>query len=677
MKKKILPAVWMLSVLVLGVLASVLSGESTHFFGIADDQEQTISFESPVEIVRTLVVEGEEVKQGDLLMEVQRENLNSNLAIVEDGLQELKSRHTEETATLKSRLISLTAKKEAQRAGLDSQIKSLQSRYELNKSFLAQLDASGSGKALRRSRNNPLLDEISSLRIQRRHLMESLQAEIDNIQSQLNTSERPINAQIAGMEDKKADLLRQVSNLQIRANFNGRVGSLLFKAGETVSPYRPILTVHSASPSYVKAYINENVVNKVKLGQEVWVQSSTSTADIVIIKGKVESLGSRIVEYPERLKKNKFVSAWGREVIVHLEQEHTLLLGEKVIVQLNKPGSMMATLLSGTEVVADVVSKGVAAGKENGTTLYSKDETTAISSAVKEIDAKALEASGILKDSIRKSYFVIGDEAKNGQPELYRINHAGVIIEKQTINMRKEKMPEIDDLESISSDGQYIYLMASLSQNKKDILKPKRRQLVRLQQTENEVIYRGSIDLYSYLEKLSNSSDVTNLSSQQFLKNAIASKNMDIEAHSIFNGDLYLGFKAPLNSKGESVIFKLNDVNALFSDKQTQGGIWRLVDLKDDASGEPDMLSDMLLQANRILLLSVKSGKYPVSCLWSYRISDNKLTKLATFKNLKAEGITQSIFNEKENVIVFDTGSKSVSRYLILNTEDLAIAGGM
>jgi hypothetical protein len=219
--------------------------------------------------------------------------------------------------------------------------------------------------------------------------------------------------------------------------------------------------------------------------------------------------------------------------------------------------------------------------------------------------------------------------------------------------------------------------MASLSQNKKDILKPKRRQLVRLQQTKNEVIYHDSIDLYSYLENLSTSSDVTDLSSQQFLKNAIASKSMDIEAHSIFNNDLYLGFKAPLNSKGKSVIFKLSDVNAMFSGEQKQGGIWQLLDLKDDTSGEPDMLSDMLLQGNRMLLLSVKTSKYPVSYLWSYHIGNKKLTKLATFKNLKAEGIAQSIFDENENVIVFDTGTKFASRHLILNTKDLAIAGGM
>ncbi|MGI9285455.1 MAG: hypothetical protein ACR2P1_08695, partial [Pseudomonadales bacterium] len=46
---------------------------------------------------------------------------------------------------------------------------------------------------------------------------------------------------------------------------------------------------------------------------------------------------SRIVEFPVRLKVNPLAQAWGREVVIRLNDDHSLLLGEKVSVQLDPP----------------------------------------------------------------------------------------------------------------------------------------------------------------------------------------------------------------------------------------------------------------------------------------------------------------------------------------------------
>ncbi len=381
MNKILLPAVWALSFLTLVALATLLSGESSHFYGIADDQEQTISFEQPVEIVRTLVVEGEEVQQGDLLMEVHRISLNSSLAIIDEELQELESRNTEETETLRSRLVTLKSTQEAQRTVIDNQIQKLQSRYDLNRNLVKQLDDRNNQDNLAAPQISPILDEIIGLRKQRHHMMTAVQAEIDNIEFQLNVSERPIYAQISALKEKRSELVRQMTNFRIYAIFSGRVGSILFKPGETISPYQPILTVHSSNPSYVKAYINENVLNRVKLNQTVWVQSSTQQSTDTVIAAKVESLGSRIVEYPERLKKNPLVAAWGREVVVRLSDTHALLMGEKVIVQLNEPVSLLNAISSGSSAVATKVTNfmstnATSAFTNKGSDLLKEDATS-------------------------------------------------------------------------------------------------------------------------------------------------------------------------------------------------------------------------------------------------------------------------------------------------------------
>lgn len=671
MKKTTLPVVWVVSLLLLLVIASLISGESSHFYGIADDQEQTISFEQPVKIVKTLVVEGEKVMQGDLLMEVRRESLSSNLAIVADELQELKSRNTEDIVALESKLISLQAKREALRADMDSQIKVLQSRYELNSSFVKQLAEAESKSTSLKLQISPLLDEINGLKKQRRHLMAELQAEIGNIEFQLNVSQRPIHSQISGLEEKKSELMRQVSGLQIRANFSGRVGSLLFKAGETISPYTPILTVHSSRPSYVKAYINENVINKVKLGQKVWVQSSTQLTDESIIIGTVESLGSRIVEYPERLKKNPLVSAWGREVVVRLEQNHALLLGEKVIVQLEKPVSILAAISASTDAMADVITDEMPK-----TSIYTMIDSYFIITSSDKINATKIEASGILKETSTSSeYLVIGDEAEKGDVELYKMSHQGVITNKIKIDFQQHEKIKIDDIESISHDGKYIYLAASLSHNKKGKLKSKRRKLIRLEKNANTFIYRGSVDLYRRLEDLSTSSE--NEKVKDFLQDAIFSKSIDIEAHNVINGDLYLGFKTPLNINDESVILKINNIDEIFLDNSTKASIWAELKL-NDKNNSASFISDMLFEKNQLLLLSVNNNNdKPFSFLWRFNMQSQKLTRLSSFENLKAEGIAHSISGGSQYILVFDEDGKSASRHLSLNTRYLNISGNM
>jgi len=56
-------------------------------------------------------------------------------------------------------------------------------------------------------------------------------------------------------------------------------------------------------------------------------------------------MGSRIVEYPERLKKTPQVSAWGREVIIRISPDRSLLMGEKVEIAMEQPKSFNDQLL--------------------------------------------------------------------------------------------------------------------------------------------------------------------------------------------------------------------------------------------------------------------------------------------------------------------------------------------
>ncbi len=343
MSKKLLPVLWIAALGGIVALTAQIHGESTKFYGIADDQEQTVRFDTAVEITRIHFIDGQQVSPGDLILEVRRPELYSERAIVEDKIDEITSRDREETGLLRARLASLKEDLQAKLADLDARILSLRSRHNLNIKILNQLSHESPDSV--NTGNSPLLAEMTSLQKQRKHIQSSIQAEIDSLIEKLNANQRPVDAQISGLNKRKSELARQQTNLSVAANISGRIGDNFYKPGDVVPPYQPVLTVYSKSPSFVRGYIHERVINSVEPGQQVWLITTANVRDAATISGVIESLGSRIVEYPIRLKKTPLVSAWGREVIIRISADQSLLLGEKVEIAMQKPRSVAERVL--------------------------------------------------------------------------------------------------------------------------------------------------------------------------------------------------------------------------------------------------------------------------------------------------------------------------------------------
>lgn len=219
----------------------------------------------------------------------------------------------------------------------------------------------------------------------------------------------------------------------------------------------------------------------------------------------------------------------------------------------------------------------------------------------------------------------------------------------------------IDDLESISRDGKNIFIAASLSHNRKGHLKTKRRKFIRFNYNDQGILEQDEVDLYAVLDRLSQNSPPSEMT--RFLSDAIKHRTMDIEAHMVMNNKLYLGFKAPLDSQGNTVILELSDINKLFSEQKIDGRIWQTVQMLSPETGEKTRLSDMLMLKESLLLTSVvRSSQKSRSYLWRYSLQDKSLTKIKTFPGLKLEGISPSS-DGKSLMIVFDEGGGEPSQY--------------
>ncbi|MFW5960769.1 MAG: HlyD family secretion protein [Chitinivibrionales bacterium] len=286
---KLLNIVWVILVGVVIYFSSMYTRESATFYGIAETKEIVVNTDNPVIIKKIHVVEGQKVKEGDLLVELER--------------PELTMRITQEKSQRQSRLRELRA-----------ELQSLRAQYSMNKKL---------SKGLRSIESEEKSDEI----------MNPIKIQINNLKREIA---QILNASSVARKDtlkNETELLKEeMKKLNIRSEIDGVIGNVNFKRGENVSPFTPILTLHKKSPSYIKGYIHENAYNKVSIGQKVKIHSLTDRKNG--IEGEVVGVGSRIIRYPRRLRKRPDIEIWGREVTVKIPEDNNLLLGEKVMIGL-------------------------------------------------------------------------------------------------------------------------------------------------------------------------------------------------------------------------------------------------------------------------------------------------------------------------------------------------------
>jgi len=661
-QKNLLSIVWLLSLLGLFILNSAIDGKkTTQFFGIASSREQSISFQYPVKVQRVAIVEGEMVQEGSVLLEVRRPDLDSEMAIIESRMKEISTRHQESIASTGAELESLRAKERERLAEIDTQIKTLESRYKLNLKFLGEITGREEVGEIEKD-TSPLVAEMEGLKGEREHIAKSLQAQIKNLERQLKANVRPADIQLSELEKRKNELQRQSDDLKVRTKFSGSVGSVLYKSGELVAPFSPIVTLHNAYPNYIKGYIHEDVLNEITIGQQVWVKPNSAENERTTIIAIVESLGSRIVEYPNRLKRNPRVPAWGREVVIRLPENATLLLGEKVHIALREPVSPSAQVQSLFNRLLGTIPESHALEMTQGTVEARLDEPKPISAIGGDSDASDLEASGVLWEKNTGKYLLISDETLRTTPFIYEMNVNGQIVSETPIF----GAGELDDLESISSDGGYLYVASSLSHSKKGEVKKKRRKFARLVRIDRGFESRGVVDLYDVLHDLAYDKK-TDKEVAKFLLKGIEEKSLDLESHAVLDEVLYLGFKMPLDEKGNTVILKLIDVSGLFAGRDSTASIWHSINLTDPVSDKPMLLSDMVIRGSEILLLGVANDtRHETSVLLKYDSVKNQLSHMAEFPRKKAEGVSYA-GNTGKYMVVFDGGGKSSSQFLVIS----------
>ncbi|MBN1577486.1 MAG: biotin/lipoyl-binding protein [Chitinispirillaceae bacterium] len=307
--------------------------EPTKFYGIADTKETIVNAEDGVAIKKLCVVQGQAVKAGDTIVILDQPELAIRINQIENTLEEYRKLLRYQTKTNEADRRQYQAEQKEKINEIKTQISELEAQYARNIKLVNDLTSLQKEKRMIaeiEDGTNTLLEQINGLKRQLEAAEYTLNVDINRQKLLKNTDDDPTQAQIRRYTRELELLQQQRQQLVKTAPIGGMIGMVKFKEGEKISPFDTILTLHAAAPSYIKGYIHENVYSQVAVGDTVEVKSFADMKQG--ISGIVVGVGSRIVDYPERLRKRQDIPVWGREVLIKIPEDNSFLLGEKVLI---------------------------------------------------------------------------------------------------------------------------------------------------------------------------------------------------------------------------------------------------------------------------------------------------------------------------------------------------------
>ena len=311
---------------------NVRYGKTTvMFYGFAETKETEINLDHPVAVDRLYVTPGQKVKAGTLLAEVTHSNFDLKLNDINFSLEKLKTEESVQRADLQAAISRLEAQKIAKESDLNSQIRQLETEMEINRTLVEGLKTITPTDV---PTVNPTAAKIESLREELRLVVKPLQVQIDRMEAELGASNNSKRIQMRKLREDKKYYNSEEEKMSIFAPTDGLIGNIYCKEKENISSFRTLISFYEQNPTMVKGYVHENLILQVMVGDTVEAVSTQHPEHKC--QGIVSGLGSRIVEVPERLRKNPELKTYGREVLISIPPSNFFLQKEKVMLNLLK-----------------------------------------------------------------------------------------------------------------------------------------------------------------------------------------------------------------------------------------------------------------------------------------------------------------------------------------------------
>lgn len=319
--------VWVVIVLLLIAYSINYKSGNEAMVAQVESQVTAISYQKPVLVKNIYVSPGQVVDSGDLLLEVDRPDLELNLEKSTTEKSQLETRILEVNSNFQNSLMLLETKYEIRNSDLVHEADEL--KFELNASANRKTKMDSASLFSFNSSNEIALNRLDLVRKQLVSLEKEYELERSQVKNSFNNTSFQLTSHLAIVEKEIQEIILEKEQLQRRAEKPCTIGNLFVQLNEIVPPYTTLLSVYDINPTLIKAFIQERGVKEIKIGSKVMVESINRDYRI---EGQIIEIGSRITAYPEKINPLMSQKSYGQEIFINIPDSNDFLNGEKVYV---------------------------------------------------------------------------------------------------------------------------------------------------------------------------------------------------------------------------------------------------------------------------------------------------------------------------------------------------------
>lgn len=336
MRAKAFYIVWFVVVVFLVILSLSYRDRAQAIVAQVESQKTAISFQKPVRIKKIYVVPGQEIKDGQLLLEIERPDLVLDMDKLINQKNAVISKQSKSIQDFNSRIQLLEIETTNKITRLEAEVEELTAQMEMNNlnysRIAALVDVDSSDSDMTMEENILPRIRINSLNKEIRLLQNHFTSEKQHWKILLDKDLEIISGNLQ-LLDKEIEVLKEEERSLIqRSTFDGTIGNVSVQLLELIPPYKTIISIYESHPTLIKAYMNETNQYDIQVGDKVIVESTNREYRI---DGEVVEIGSRFVAYPDQIRIPNQPDLWGQEIFIKISSDNRFLNGEKVFVNIN------------------------------------------------------------------------------------------------------------------------------------------------------------------------------------------------------------------------------------------------------------------------------------------------------------------------------------------------------
>ena len=336
---------WVMAIL-LAVFFYHHGGRFGGMVGVVDNIRQRVAPLETARLSSLMVTEGQQIKRGDILAEMDTDLLDAEIAEVEESIRLEGLQLEQEFAREKIRTKAEWRDAIMQKAEDEGELEALNEEIDHFDELVSRQLAEASTMARLRSRQQRLQSAVAlypDIISELEQNLKEMQERENTLKSWLgerNVASADVVAQDVGLDVNVYTARRNLLELRrkkyvLTAISDGYISRIYADPGEVIQAGESIMTIAVKETPLIIGYVPEVHATDVYVGMEAYLTRTLDGGSIV--PGVIIALAPEILELPNRISPFPNRPFRGRRVVIEPKEPCNWIPGEEVTIQLERP----------------------------------------------------------------------------------------------------------------------------------------------------------------------------------------------------------------------------------------------------------------------------------------------------------------------------------------------------